>query len=83
MRNTDYREDRISLADKDLYQVLYECADLHNKEYINFGGEIASGLTNAIPSGMTLQGIGRDLFNLMKLTLIPDEDIAPIAAQLR
>ena len=83
LRNTDYREDRISLADKDLYQALYECADLHNKEYINFGGEIASGLTNAIPSGMTLQGIGRDLFNLMKLTLIPDEDIAPIAAQLK
>ena len=83
LRDTDYRSDKISSKEKDLYSVLYNCNDLHNKEYINYGGEIASGLTNAIPSGMTLQGIGRDLFDLMKLSLIPDEDIASIAEQLK
>ena len=99
-------KDRYSLRDehygnqaefsKDLYQVLYECAELYDKEYLNFGGKADFNigavldygatlhrLTRAIPSRMTLQGIGLDLFNLMKLSLIPDEDIAPIAEQLK
>jgi hypothetical protein len=32
---------------------------------------------------MTVQGLGADIFNLMKLALIPDSDLAPIAAQLK
>ena len=81
LRDKNYRDH--GAFKKDLYQVLYECADLHNKEYIHFGGEIASGITNAIPSGMTVQAIGADLFKLMKLSLIPDQDIIPIATQLK
>ena len=94
LRDRDYRDhDDIG---KDLYQILYECADLYNKEYINFGGEanfhigerIDYGatlhrLTRAIPARMTLQGIGADLHDLMELCLIPDTDIASIAAQLK
>ena len=94
LRDTDYRDHgdfRIELT-----QILYECAELYDRQYINFRGEpnlhtreysdfgaTIAGLTNAIPSRMTLQGIGEDLFNLMKLSLIPDEDIAPIAEQLK
>ena len=81
LRDKDYRNDSVSAPE--LYEVLYACADLHLKEYITFGSDVDFGLTNAIPSRMTLQGIGRDLFNLMKLSLIPDEDIIPIATQLK
>lgn len=92
LRHKDYRDyDDIG---KDLYQILYECADLYTREYIHFGGEAnfhigehldfgatLHRLTRAIPSQITLQGI--DLFNLMKLSSIPDEDITPIAKQLK
>ena len=94
LRREDYRDH--GEIGKDLYQVLYECAELYNKEFINFRGkadlhgrELADfgatidGLTRAIPSCMTLQGIGADLYNLKKLSLIPDEDIDPIAEQLK
>ena len=94
LRDRDYRDhDHFG---KDLCQILYECAELYDKQYINFRGEAdlhnreymdygatIAGLTNPIPSRMTLQGIGVDIFNLMKLSLIPDEDIAPIAEQLK
>ena len=94
LRGKDYRDhDDIG---KDLYQVLYACAELYDKEYINFGGEAdfhigehmdygatIHRLTRAIPARMTLQGIGADLFKLMSLSLIPCEDIAPIAEQLK
>ena len=94
LRDKDYRDQDVDK--KDLYQVLYECAELYNKEYINFGGEAnfhigehmdygatIHRLTRATPDQMTLQGIGADLFNLMKLSLIPKKDIAPIAEQLK
>ena len=94
LRGKDYRDhDEFG---KDLYQILYACAELYDKEYINFGGEAnfhigehpdfgatLNRLTRAIPSRMTLQGIGLDLFNLMKLSSILDEDISPIAEQLK
>ena len=94
LRGKDYRDH--DDFGKDLYQVLYACAELYNKEYINFGGEAnfhigehmdygatIHRLTRAIPARMTLQGIGADLFKLMNLSLIPCEDIAPIAEQLK
>ena len=64
--------------------------DLYNKEYIHFGLDtitfepnVLSKLRSVKPSGMAFQRIGDYLYNLMKLCLIPDEDIAPIAAQLK
>ena len=94
LRGKDYRDH--DDFGKDLYPVLYECAELYNKEYINFGGEAnfhigehmdygatIHRLTRARPDQMTLRGIGADLFNLMKLSLIPKKDIAPIAEQLK
>ena len=94
LRDSDYRDQ--DDFQKDLRDILYECTELYDKQYINYKGvaylhageykdfgATIDGLTNAIPSKMTLQGIGADLYNLMKLSLIPDEDIAPIAAQLK
>lgn len=68
---------------KELYSVLYECKDLHDREYINFDAEVGSGLTNTMPTNMNLQGLGNDLYHFMKLTSIPDEDIIPIAEVLK
>lgn len=68
---------------KDLYQVLYECLDLYHRGLINFGGEVAFGPTDVKPGSMTVQGLGADIFNLMKLSLITNEDLQPIAMQLR
>lgn len=94
LNDEDYREQNVN--EKGLYSVLYECAELDNSQYINsrgnadlhakefrdFGATI-DGLTRTIPSRMSLQGIGLDLFNLMKLSLIPKKDIALIAEQLK
>lgn len=81
LRDKNYRDQRTFT--KELYQVLYECADLHHREYIHVTDDVFAGATNVKPSGLTLQGMGGDLFHLMKLSLIPDEDIIPIAKQLK
>ena len=88
LRDINYREH--GTFTKELHQVLYECGELYNREYIHFGENtltyqenVLSKVMSVKPSGMALQGIGEDLFNLMNLCLIPDEDIAPIAAQLK
>ena len=69
--------------DKDLNSVLDECIDLNNREYIYFGNAIVISRAGVTPGSMRLVGLGRELFNLMKLYLIPDEDIVPIAVQLK
>ena len=94
LRDDDYREENVD--NRELNQILYECAELDNNQFINsrgkadlhakeFGdfGATIDGLTRTIPSRMSLQGIGADLFNLMKLALIPDKDIDPIAEVLK
>ena len=75
LRGRDYQGEKN--ITRDVYPALY------NKEFINFRSQMDYGMANLVPSRMTLQGIGEDLFNLMKLSLIPDEDIAPIAEQLK
>ena len=81
LRDRNYREQ--GKFSKDLYQVLYECTELHIREYISIKDAGLSGVTNVKPRGLTLQGIGGDLYNLMKLFTIPDADIIPIAEQLK
>jgi len=81
LRDEDYRGH--GSFSKELYQVLYECFDLYHRGFINVGGEVAFGPTDVAPGKMTAQGLGADLFNLMRLATIPDEDLIPIAAQLK
>ena len=56
---------------------------LYQKEYIAQEDSHALGLTSIVPGDMTVQGIGNDLFKLMKLSSIPDEDVIPIAKVLQ
>ena len=88
LRDNNYRE--CEFLEDDLYEVLYECSDLYSKEYIHFGSDtitfepnVLSKLRSVKPSGMAFQRIGDYLYNLMKLCLIPDEDITPIAEHLK
>lgn len=87
LRNQDYQ--KYEKFSQGLYQVLQECHDLCLKgclDYeipLTFSGKIAVSYMNMRPNDMTIQRIGRDLFNLMKLSTIPDEDIIPIAEVLK
>jgi hypothetical protein len=53
--------------------------------FIHFyiGGGVAFGPTDIVPGKMTVQGLGADIINLMKLGLIPNEDLLPIVGQLK
>ncbi|KAA0910466.1 hypothetical protein [Pusillimonas sp. ANT_WB101] len=82
LRADDYRNHGGGFA-KELYQVLYECLDLYYRGLINFGGEVAFGPTDVKPGSLTVQGLGVDIFNLMKLASIPESDLTPITAQLK
>jgi hypothetical protein len=81
LREKDYRG--LGSFSKELYPVLYECLALYHRGFINFGGEVAFGPTDVVPGKMTIQGLGADLFNLMSLATIPNEDLIPIEAQLK
>jgi hypothetical protein len=81
LRTSDYRG--MGTFPKELYQVLYECVDLYHKGLLNFGGKVAFGPTDVTPAAMTVQGLGEDVVNLMQLASIPNDDLIPIASQLR
>jgi len=73
LRGGDYRgQESFS---KELYQVLYECLDLYHRALVSFGGEVLFGPTDVAPGKMTVQALGADLFNLMKLATISDSDL--------
>lgn len=81
LRGEDYRgQDRFS---KNLYPILYECYDLSLSGYIICGETIAFGPTDIIPSQMNIQGLGADIFNLMRLGDIPAEDLHHIIGHLK
>ena len=87
LRSQDYRN--LEQFSQELYQVLQECHDLCLKgclDYkipLTYSGEIAVSYMNMQPNDMTIQKIGEDLFKLMNLSSIPDEDVIPIAKVLK
>ena len=81
LRAGDYRG--VQNFSKELYQVLYECLDLYQRALINFAGDVAFGPTDVASGKMVLQALGIDIFNLMRLGNIPNEDLIPIIAQLK
>lgn len=81
LRNSDYRGQ--TSFHNELLQVLYECFDLYQRAFIHFGGPVALGPTDVVPAQMTPQGLGVHLYNLMELAEIPDEDLLPVALQLK
>lgn len=80
LRATDYRGQ--GSFPKELYQLLYECLDLYHRGFVNFGSEVAFGPTDIAPGKITIQGLGADVYNLMRLSSIPDMDLASIAQRL-
>ena len=66
----------------DVYPVLLECFDLCNRGFL---GSPSAALTvpQIVPSAMRVQGIGVVIHNLMKLGLIPQEDLSAVAERLR
>ena len=80
LRGSDYRGQQS--FPKEQYQVLYECLDLYLRALVNFGGGVAFGPTDVNPRGMSIQGLGVDMFNQMGLATIPQSDLEPIIAQL-
>lgn len=81
LRTENYRGQ--SKFRKALYQILHECLDLYHRGFINFGSGVIFGPTDIAPGKMTIQGLGADVFNLMKLAFIPNEDLSPLVAQLK
>ena len=87
LRSQDYRN--LEQFSQELYQVLQECHDLCLKgclDYkipLTYSGEIAVSYMNMQPNGMTIQKIGEDLFKLMNLSSILDEDVILIANLLK
>ena len=67
---------------KDLYQLIYEYYDLSNRGLINFGSTLAVALVDVNPGTAMPQALGVDIYHQMRLSLIPDGDLAPIAAHL-
>ena len=68
---------------KDLYQLIYEYYDLYNRGLISFGDTLAATLVDVIPGTAIPQALGVDIYYQMRLHLIPDSDVEPIAAHLR
>ena len=77
--STEQREAAIS---SDVYQVLLECFDLCNRALL---GSLSPVLTvpQIVPGAMRVQGIGAVIHNLMKLDLVPEEDLSAVAERLR
>ena len=65
-----------------LRQILYEYHGLNNRMLVSNGETIAIGIQEISPGNTMPQGLGADMYNLMRLGLIPEEDLTPIAAHL-
>ena len=72
-----------SSFNRELYQLLYEYYDLSNRGLINFGNTIAVILVDVIPGAAMPQALGVDIYYQMRLYLIPDSELAPMAVHLR
>ena len=81
LRNRSY-DGQDSFA-KELYQLIYEYYDLYNRGFINFGNTLAATLVDVNPGAAVPQALGVDIYYQMRLYLIPDSDLVPMATHLR
>ena len=81
LRANDYRGQ--ATFPTELWEVLYEVLPLYQRGLVNFGGEVLFGPTDVKPGAMVAQGMGAMMFDLMRLSTIPREDLDPILHQLR
>lgn len=64
-------------------QIIYELYDLYNRGFVNFDGEAVLGPAHVKPGSMETQGLGVVLAALLKVQVIPDDDLTPVVAELR
>jgi len=81
LREADYRKREEGFT-RELYSVLQECVGLHREGLVNCGGEVVFGLTDINPGAMTIQGVGTDIHNLMRLVELPRHDLEDVASVL-
>ena len=75
------RQETVSLSKK-RYAVLLECFDLYNRGFLGSPNTALTAL-QLVPSELRSQGIGVVIHDLMRLDLIPKEDLSAIAERLR
>lgn len=82
LRSKNYREQ--NQFPKELYSILYEIHELYNRGLITFKiNSLVPGITDVVPGKMIVEGIGDDIGILMRLQLIPAEEIEPIMEKLK
>lgn len=80
LRKTNYFDTEDFPAE--LRQILYEYHGLNNRMLVSNGETIAIGIQEISPGNTMPQGLGADMYNLMRLGLIPEEDLTPITEHL-
>ena len=66
----------------ELRQILYEYHVLNSRVLVSNGETIAIGIQEISPGNTMPQGLGADLYNLMRLREIPLEDLQTVAVHL-
>lgn len=66
----------------ELRQVLYELMDLFNRGLVHNGENHPLSIKDLVPKQMGVHGVGADLFNLMGLQEIPEDDLLSVTQVL-
>ena len=80
VRSTNYTSE--TSFPLELRQLLYELMDLFHRGLIHNGPAHPLSIKDLVPKQLGVHGVGADLFNLMNLHEIPDEDLMPAFSQL-
>lgn len=76
-------KDHLKKIDEKLGNLLQEIFQLYSEGILNAGGHALLGVANINPSMIELQGIGAQIFNLMELYTIDEDDLNEIAQMLK
>ncbi len=80
LRNEPYRT-KPTFTQEQIF-LLQEMYDLYNKNIITFGEAALLGMTDMQPSSLSIEGVGKYLYNMMVLSEISDDEIRDIAMLL-
>ncbi len=83
LRDSDYREDTGRLNNMDLLMLLQETYDLYQRGIIGNGGSAMISVTDARPSQMSPVGAAANLYNLMELWEVSNDDLNALIRLLR
>ena len=80
LRSNDYKGE--SALDTNIIALLVEIFDLYTRGLLNASGVALLSLPNIVPSKMRIQGTGAQLFNMMELSRIPNNDLLELMDSL-